>query len=430
MKTLRAFFCLLILINLVFNINPVYASTSPEPYPETNGKAVILMDAKSGRVLYERNSQEQLPPASLTKIMTALLVVENGNLNQKVIISEHAAETPECSVYLESGEVLTRMELLYAAMLPSANDASMALAESVAGDEASFVRLMNQRADELGLKHTHFINPHGLEAEGHYSSACDLALLSKTALSCPVFAQVVETKRKIIPWEGKDEDRLLFNHNRLLNRYDGAIGVKTGYTRQAGNCVVGAAQRGDMVLIAVSMNSPTVYNDLQQMLDYGFEHYKMVTLGKVGQVSGEVEVLDGDSKTVPVTLAHNLSIAATDDELPYLSYGFTLEPTVTAPVGQGDILGICKLYLKGKQIGSVNMVAEQTINIKQSWIASFAPLPKLSGAISSKWKVFTYIFLLFIILYISRRRLEEALKRIILFLLRNKIPNHTKNHRF
>lgn len=423
--------CLLILIALVFNISQANASTNSDSksQPETNGKAVILMDAHSGRVLYERNSREQLPPASLTKIMTALLVVENGNLNQRVIASEHAAETPECTIYLEPGEVLTRMELLYAAMLPSANDACTALAESIAGDEASFVAQMNKRAAELGLNDTHFLNPHGLEAKGHYSSAYDLALLSKQALSNPVFAKAAATERKVIPWAAKNEDRILLNHNRLLYNYDGAIGVKTGYTRQAGNCVVGAAQRGDMVLIAVTMNSPTVYNDLHQMLDYGFEKYKMVTLGKVGEMSGEVDVLNGTAKKVQATLTHNLSIAATEEEIPHLAYSFTLKPSIAAPVGEGDILGTCRLYLKGEQIGSINMVAEDRIDIRHSWMETSA-LGMLATAIFSKWRLFLFGLILSLMIYLCRKRLEEALKQLILYLLPQKIKEQHRNHRF
>jgi D-alanyl-D-alanine carboxypeptidase (penicillin-binding protein 5/6) len=424
MKLIRSFSSLFIIVMLL-QATPISAAT----YPETNGKAVILMDAYSGRVLYERNSHEQLPPASLTKIMTALLVAENGDLEQPVTASEHAAATPESSIYLEPGEVLSRMELLYAAMLPSANDACTALAESIAGDEDSFVAQMNKRAAELGLKDTHFLNPHGLEAEGHYSSAYDLALLSKEALSHQVLAQIMATEKKVIPWAGKDEDRILLNHNRLLYNYDGAIGVKTGYTRQAGNCVVGAAQRGDMVLIAVTMNSPTVYNDLQQMLDYGFEQYKMVTLGKTGEVSGTVDVKQGVAAKVKATLARNLSIAATDEEIPHLAYSFTLKPNATAPIEPGEVLGTCRLYLKGEQIGSVDMVAGGKIGVKPSLMET-SGLGRLATAVLSKWRVLCFGLMLSLVFYLCRRKLEEALKQIILFVLPARIKEQHRNHRF
>ena len=168
MKLLRTSVCLIVLLCIFFDTSYVLAGNNELAL---NGQAVILMDAKSGRVLYEFNSQEQLPPASLTKIMTGLLVAENGNLDKEVTISEHAANTPECTVYLEPGEILTRLELFYAAMLPSANDACVALAESIAGSETFFLEMMNQHAEELGLRNTHFVNHHGLHQEDHYASA-------------------------------------------------------------------------------------------------------------------------------------------------------------------------------------------------------------------------------------------------------------------
>ncbi|MEA1960667.1 MAG: D-alanyl-D-alanine carboxypeptidase family protein [Bacillota bacterium] len=291
----RRYILLFMVLFFVLNMPLVSASGNPpdenRAQPETNGKAVVLLDANSGRVLYENNSHEKLPPASVTKIMTALLVIEKGDLDKNAVISEHAADTPEATIYAEPGEVLSRMDLLYAAMLPSANDACTALAESVSGNEASFIELMNQRARELGMKDTHYCNPHGLQTTAHVTSACDLALLAREALSNEAFAKIVGTKQTQIPWVGRDENRVLINQNRLLYRYDGAIGVKTGYTQEAGNCVVGAAKKGDMTLISVSLNSPTVYDDLQNMLDYGFENYQMVTVAKSNQLIKEVKVI-------------------------------------------------------------------------------------------------------------------------------------------
>lgn len=429
MKVIKSVCFLLVLYFLFILVNPVTASTNMTAYPETNGKAVILLDANSGRVLYERNSHQQLPPASLTKIMTGLLVVENGDLEQIVTVSEYAAATPECTIYLEPGETLTRMELLYGALLPSANDACNALAESMAGSETNFLVLMNQRARELGLQNTHFLNTHGLEAEGHYSSAYDLAILTKKALSYPVFAEVVKTKSKTIPWAGRaDEDRILLNQNRLLSRYEGAIGVKTGYTKQAGNCVVGAARRGEMILIAVSMNSSTVYDDLKNMLDFGFDNYKMVTLGESNDFLGEVKVIKGDSKVEKVRPASNISLAATDAEIPYLAYSINLKPSVTAPISQGDILGACKLYLKGEQIGSIDLVAAQTIGLKDSWTEWLSS--PLSAAKSSPWFARIVVILLLLAAFLKRKNLENGLKRLLLFLLRNRLPNQPRRRRY
>jgi D-alanyl-D-alanine carboxypeptidase (penicillin-binding protein 5/6) len=337
------------------------ASSETLSYPQTAGKAAILMDASTGRVLYEVNAHEHLPPASVTKIMTALLVAEKGNLNQNVTISQTAADTPECSIWLEAGEQLTREQLLYACMLNSANDAATALAESTAGDEKSFVKLMNERARQLGLKDTHFCNPHGLETSGHYTSAYDLALLSREALQNPIFRRVVSTKTKNIPWADNEYERLLINQNRLLYRYEGSIGIKTGYTKQAGNCVVGAAQRGNLTLIAISLNSPSVYNDLEQMLDYGFGHYKQVTIKKAEQLSVIVPVQNGEQESVKAKPEADLTATVTQKEQTGLTYKMVPYQNVTAPVKKGQKVGVCRIFADGQEVGQVNLRAGAAI---------------------------------------------------------------------
>jgi D-alanyl-D-alanine carboxypeptidase (penicillin-binding protein 5/6) len=329
------------------------------------------MDASSGRVLYEKNAHEHLPPASVTKIMTALLLVEKRDLNRVVTISQNAADTPESSIWLEAGEKLTREQLLYACMLNSANDAAEALAESVAGSEKNFVKLMNQRARELGMKDTHFCNPHGLQTSGHYTSAYDLALLSREALNHKVFRQVVSTKNIKIPWAGNDYDRLLINQNRLLYRYDGTIGIKTGYTKQAGNCVVGAAQKGSLVLIAVALNSPSVYQDLEQMLDYGFANYSKETIKPGKQLTAKVQVANGQDKTVQARPKTDLNIAVKAKEKSQISYKLYPKKQVAAPVKKGQVLGSCKIYISGHEVGKVDLIACTSVTLQTSSFTRF-----------------------------------------------------------
>ena len=424
--------CLLTLCFIFANTIPLAAGGSSPAGTElqTNGKAVVLLDAYSGRVLYEHNSHEQLPPASLTKIMTGFLVAEYGNLDEKVTISEHAAETPEATVYLEPGEVLTRRDLLYAAMLPSANDACVALAESIAGSETAFVSMMNQKARDLGLKNTHFMNPHGLHDEAHYSSAYDMALLAKHALVNPVFAEVVSTKRAVIPWDSRpEEDRILLNQNRLLYRYDDAVGVKTGYTRQAGNCVVGAAKRGDMLLIDVSMNSSTVYEDLINLFEFGFNNYHMVSLGKAQDVSRMVNVKNGTSHAVAAAPKTDIKIAVTDEEALYLAYSLDIDSEREAPIKAGEKIGTCLLYLKGEQVGGIDLIAQDNINLKTS---SAFPLSVSLPAtiIASKWSLILAGLVALILIFKKSIRLQNALKRLILLLLRKRIPSQYRRHRF
>lgn len=416
------------LIIIIFFAHSTSAIASNEPPlnvkgtpPETSGQSVILMDASSGRVLYENNSHERLSPASLTKIMTALLVVENGDLDETVIASENAASTPEATIYLESGEKLSRMQLLYAAILHSANDACIALGESVCGDEETFVQRMNQRALELGLKDTHYNNPHGLESSGHYSSAYDLALLTRKALSYSIFAEVAATKQKLIPWAGHDEERVLYNINRLLYRYDGAIGVKTGYTKEAGNCVVGAARKGDMVLIAVSMNSPTVYDDLERMLDYGFANYSLIPWGIGDNITSEVKVLDGLTDTVTIRPAQELMVAAASAEIASLSCSIVPQEKITAPIKKGQVLGVCELSLHGQQIAAVDLLADESVGKKVSYLSTFG---QWIGGSLSKWYLFLIgLAMLVLMYYLNKNKIspEECLKRILKRLLKKQI---------
>lgn len=361
-RNVSLFFVLIGLI--ISSINPVEASDGGRV--EVLSKAAILIDENSGRVLYQKSADLRMSPASLTKIMTALLVIEDGDLDKRVRVSERAAETGESSIWLEAGEVLTRRELLYALMLSSANDAAVALAESVAGDEEDFVAMMNRRARELGLKNTHFSNPHGLEAAGHYTTARDLAFLTRYAMTNPVFSEIVATKAAVIPWEGHPWKRQLFNKNRLLFRYEGAIGVKTGYTKRAGNCLVGAARRGNLSLIVVVLNSPQVYEDAEKLLDYGFLHFQGYPL-KVKKDLLQVDVCGGSSRRVALRPENDIVVAVALSEKKRLSYSIFLPKAVRAPVKRGEVIGSLRILLKGEEVGRINLLASSDVEAKTTF---------------------------------------------------------------
>lgn len=336
---------------------------------DISAKAAILMDEESGRVLFAENAEQRLPQASLTKIMTALLVIENGDLDKNVVISKNTEETGESSIWLEEGEVLSRNELLYALMLPSANDAAVALAESVAGSEQKFVSQMNERARELSLKNTHFANPHGLDAEGHYTSAFDLASLTREGLKNPLFRDVVTTKEMRIPWPGHDWERALINRNQLLNRYQGSRGVKTGYTSNAGCCLVGAAQRGDMKLITVVMNSCDMYGDTEKLLNYGFDNYEMDVLEEADQTY-QVKVSGGTDEIVSAKPERQMAVAVLPAEKGQLSIKTEMAEQVKAPVKKGAVLGKGTILLNGKEIDEINYIAQEDVTKKPPfWIA-------------------------------------------------------------
>ena len=249
-----------------FFLGAVRASRAAQlaPPPQVSAKSAALLDGTTGECLCEKNGDQRALIASTTKIMTGLLVCEAGDLDRTVTVPETAAGTEGSSMYLKSGETLTRRELLYGMMLHSGNDAALTLAISVSGSEAAFVRQMNRRACALNLTQTHFANPHGLDSGENYSTALDLVRLAQAALQNEQFRAVVSTKT--ITCAG----RTLTNHNKLLWRYDGCIGVKTGYTRHAGRILVSAAERGESQLIAVTLADPDDWRDHAALLDYGF----------------------------------------------------------------------------------------------------------------------------------------------------------------
>ena len=234
------------------------------PPPQVSAKSAALLDGMTGECLYAKNGNQRALIASTTKIMTGLLVCEAGELDRTVTVPDAAVGLEGSSMYLKKDETLTRRDLLYGMMLHSGNDAALTLAISVSGSEAAFVRQMNLRARALGLTQTHFANPHGLDCGENYSTALDLAQLAQAALQNAQLRAVVSTKTAVCA------GRTLTNHNRLLWRYDGCIGVKTGYTRHAGRILVSAAERDGRMLIAVTISDPDDWRDHTALLDYGF----------------------------------------------------------------------------------------------------------------------------------------------------------------
>lgn len=260
LKLFLACFCVFL------SLQAANAATSPQ----TNANAAVLMDSKTGKVLYAKNSNRTLAPASTTKIMTAILTLENISLDKTIEVCAVAAATEGSSMYLVPKEHKTVRELLYGLMLVSGNDAATALAIAISGTEANFARLMNRKAKLLGMQNTHFQNASGLPAYGHYSSAYDLAILTRYAMRNGNFAKIVSTKVKEVPGASPGKTRTLINHNKLLWRYQYTTGVKTGYTITAGGCLVTTANQSGNSLISVVLKSNYIYDDSKKLLNYGF----------------------------------------------------------------------------------------------------------------------------------------------------------------
>jgi len=238
-----------------------------------SAKSAVLYDPSSAKFLYTKNADARLPMASTTKIMTALVAIENSRLDVFVEINDNAIGTEGSSLYLKKGEVMTMEDLLFGLMLRSANDAAAAIAYEISGSIEAFADKMNEKAENLGLADTHFTNPHGLDDKEHYTTARELAIISGEALKNEVFLKIVSTKKHVIKnFDG--EARLLINHNKLLNMYADTIGVKTGFTKKSGRCLVGAAERDGVRLITVTINAPNDWQDHISLLNYGFKKYE------------------------------------------------------------------------------------------------------------------------------------------------------------
>jgi D-alanyl-D-alanine carboxypeptidase (penicillin-binding protein 5/6) len=263
----------LVLAALVFLTSGVEAKA----YPNPAACSAVLLDSTTKQVLYSKNGNLQMAPASTTKIMTAILALEKLNLNDVVVIGPKAVAQEGSSMRLENRERKTVRELLYGLMLVSGNDSAMALAEAMAGSESKFAKLMNDKAKQLGMQHTHFVNASGLPDPNHYTSAYDLAILTSYAMKNPQFARIVSTKEKTISGPRNGKNRHLINHNKMLWKYKYTTGVKPGYTLTAGGCLVSSASNGSANLIVVVLKTSYIYDDSIQLFDYGFTRSKTKT---------------------------------------------------------------------------------------------------------------------------------------------------------
>lgn len=356
MKRKRIFFlCFMLLLNGLW-VRPVRAEGL-----DVSAKAACLMERDSKRVLYQKNAQMKLPMASTTKVMTALLAVENCDLNQTLTVPPEASGIEGSSIWLSPGEKLTVEELLYGLMLSSGNDAAMTLALHMGGSVEGFAAMMNDKAKALGANDTNFVTPNGLHDENHYTTAYDLALISAYAMSNGDFQRIVGTKTKTIPWEAGQWDRSLKNKNKILWQYEGGNGVKTGYTSNAGKCLVSAANREDMQLIGVVLNCGDMFPESQRMLDYGFDHYEMMTLYDQEQSFGKMPVADGVLSQVEFVAEGTVRLPVTAEEKASVKTDMKLDSGLTAPVKQGQEIGQVDVYIGENLISSMPVRATQDI---------------------------------------------------------------------
>ncbi|HKV43244.1 MAG TPA: D-alanyl-D-alanine carboxypeptidase family protein [bacterium] len=320
--------------------------------------AAILVDARSGQVLYGRNPHLSWPPASTTKIMTALVALEHAHLDTMIEITPEVAHFREGSVVgLPEGARISLHDLLYALLLPSGNDVALAVAEGVAGSVPAFVDLMNDRAQELGARQTHFTSPHGLYDRDHYTTAYDLALIADAAMQNPVFREVVHTRRWTFSVPGH-RSRWLFNHNRLLSRYPGADGVKTGYVHQSGQTLVASATRNGWRLIAVLLHSRDEWGDAARLLTYGFAHYHSTEVASVGEPLAVAQLSPGGALLTGV-VPRPVYAALLPGEV--VRRQVSLDSHVALPIRRRARVGEVDFYVSGRLLRSAPLVAAEDV---------------------------------------------------------------------
>lgn len=324
-------------------------------------RAFVLMDPISGRFLLEKNSQEKMAMASTTKIMTAIIALENGDLNSQIKVSSKAASIGGSSFHLKSGQTLSLENILYGLLLPSGNDAAVAIAEHIGGTEEKFVQMMNQKAINLGALNTHFTNPHGLDDPEHYTTAKDLAVIAKHAWKHNKFRKIVQTKTKEI----KDGNyaRQIFNTNRLLWQFDGADGIKTGYTGNAGKCLVATANKNGFRLLSVVLGSPDHFEDSQILLDYGFNNYRLTPIIAKNNCYTTVNVENGVFKKVDLIAKDSVILPVKDNE--NISFDVIVPKKIKAPVFKGETIGQLQIYIDNDLATSTSLIAASDVRIRK-----------------------------------------------------------------
>ncbi len=361
---------LFFILILLLTFNTAYAEQAPKVL-ELEAKSAVLMDVQSGEVLYSENPGEHLQIASVTKIMTMLLIMEaidTGKITMDEIVtaSEYACSMGGSQVYLEPGEQMSVAEMLKAIAVASGNDASVAMAEHILGSAPAFVNAMNTRAKALGMKDTVFINCTGLDGENQYSSAHDVALMSRELLK----------HDKIIPYLTIWMDTLrdgkfgLANTNKLVRFYSGCIGIKTGSTSQALYCLSAAANKNDLTLIAVVLGAPSStvrFNNASKLLDYGFANYSMATGASKGDSYGSVNVSKGRAQQVEVTAGADLKKLVSKDKKGKAEVTPVLPDAVIAPVAENQQVGELILTIDGQEVARVSLVAKQSVQRINAW---------------------------------------------------------------
>ncbi len=328
---------------------------------EISAVSAVLYSPDCGKILFEKNSDRQLSMASTTKIMTSLIALEENTPTREILITPEMVNVEGTSSGLRAGERITLFDLVKCMMLESGNDAANAVAIALGGSFEGFAEIMNGKAAEIGMKNTSFVTPSGLDDENHYTTAYDMALLTEAALSDKVFEQISAEKSDTVSFLTGGTEITLYNHNKLLNSYDGCIGVKTGFTKKSGRCLVSAARRDGVLLIAVTLNAGDDWNDHKKMLDYGFSQFACIDADTDFSMY-QVRVTGGEGHFV-VPTAYECELGVLNGEK--ITRKVYLDKFLYAPVKKGDVIGNAEYYSGEKMIKQIPLLASEDVHAKQ-----------------------------------------------------------------
>ncbi|MBB6216665.1 D-alanyl-D-alanine carboxypeptidase (penicillin-binding protein 5/6) [Anaerosolibacter carboniphilus] len=326
--------------------------------PNISASSAIVMDVQTGRILYSKDIHAKKPMASTTKIMTALLALENSSPDAIVKIPRQAVGVEGSSIYLQNDEKVKMEDLVYGLMLRSGNDSAVAIASHISGSVEEFCALMNRRSKELGANNTNFMNPHGLHDDQHYTTAYDLALISRQALLNKEFKKIVSTKLWTADREGF---KYFYNKNKTLTQYEGGDGVKTGFTKKSGRCLVTSATRNGMQLVTVVLNAPDWFQDSYNLLDYAFDRYKPYSIAQQDSYLKSISVKNGKKPQTAIVSRENVIIPVTEEEKNKVMSIIEVDEIMNAPVSRNTKIGKLKVYLDSKLIYTTDLFTREDI---------------------------------------------------------------------
>lgn len=325
---------------------------------DISAECAVLITAQTGEVIFAKNENKRHSMASTTKIMTSLLAVESGRLSEEIRVTDDMLKVEGTSMGLLGGDSVSLRELTYGMLLPSGNDAANVTALSLGGSIENFVVMMNDRAKEIGMNNTSFVTPSGLDDENHYSTAYDMALLGREAVKNPEFLHICSSRKATLTYGNPPYERTLYNHNRLLTAYDGALGIKTGFTKKSGRCLVSYADKNGVGLIAVTLNDRNDWYDHKQLFNYGFS--TVTAVEPEYTLPDKIPVVGGLTSFVTIS-AEKLML---ESNVSKLTYKYYLPHFIYAPINSGDCIGKIEIYSDEKLLGSASVTATENVCVK------------------------------------------------------------------